>query len=85
MGVLFVGAIYIFIMVFMYFIENEVNAEEIFNPKIRINYNIIPDEVLLHHFYHHQLQPKSREELLIEASEHPERFTDEELVKLLLD
>ena len=85
-GLLFGGMIYIFLMIFIYFIENEVTFEEILNPRMQIDYDYTPDGVLLHHFHHHHhLQPRSREELMIEASEHPERFTDEELVNLLLD
>tara|TARA_R100001244_G_C5077844_1_gene113092 strand:+ start:47 stop:325 length:279 start_codon:yes stop_codon:yes gene_type:complete len=80
-GVLFAGMIYIFIMVFTYFIENEVTPEEIFNPKIKIDYNV-PDEVPRHHLRHKE---KMRERLLTEASEFPERFTDREIIKLLID
>jgi len=82
MGVLFVGSIYIFIMVFMYFIENEISPEEIFDPKIRIDYNGVPDETPLQHLRHKE---KMRERLLVEASKFPERFTDREIINLLIN
>ena len=82
MGVLFAGAIYIFIMVFMYFVEHDINAEEIFDIKMEIDYNIVPDETPRHHLRHKE---RMRERLLTEASEFPERFTDREIINLLID
>tara|TARA_R110002020_G_scaffold331774_1_gene547254 strand:- start:332 stop:613 length:282 start_codon:yes stop_codon:yes gene_type:complete len=81
-GVLFAGAIYIFIMVFMYFIDNEVSPEEIFDIKMRIDYNETPEETPRHHLRHKE---RMRERLLTEASEFPERFTDREIINLLID
>ena len=81
-GVLFGGTIYIFIMVFMYFIDNEVSPEEIFDIKMRIDYNETPEETPRHHLRHKE---RMRERLLTEASEFPERFTDTEIINLLID
>ena len=82
MGVLFAGAIYIFILVFMYFIETDINADEIFDIKMRIDYNEVPEETPRHRLRHKE---KMRERLLTEASEFPERFTDREIINLLID
>ena len=85
-GGLFGGTIYIFIMVFMYFIDNEVSPEEIFDIKMRIDYNETPEETPeetpRHHLRHKE---RTRERLLTEASEFPERFTDTEIINLLID
>jgi len=82
MGVLFAGAIYLFIMVFMYFIEKQASPEEIFDIEMKIDYNGVPPETPPHHLRHKE---RMRERLLTEASEFPERFTDREIINLLTD
>jgi|TARA_B100000900_G_C20381707_1_gene634854 hypothetical protein len=66
-GILFGLLVFVFVQIFLYFIEDQ------------IDYNTIIEDTV---------EDKCEQEklnLLIEASEYPERFTDEEIVELLID
>ena len=66
-GVLFGLLVFIFIQIFLYFIEDQIDYDTILKETVENK----SEELKLN--------------LLIEASEYPERFTDEEIVELLID
>ena len=150
-GLAFGGIVYGFMMVFIFFIEHEVNPDEIFNPQIQdinfdIDYKVLDDaevhpldsslpqpqfEIRIQNRYDNELLEvtatvddaidyiieysrfhddlfvydlktkelvadsatinetmralKTEEQLLIDASQHPERFSDAEIFELLVD
>ena len=66
-GILFGLLVFIFIQIFLYFIEDQIDYDTILKETVENK----SEELKLN--------------LLIEASEYPERFTDEEIVELLID
>jgi len=66
-GVLFGLLVFIFIQIFLYFIEDQIDYDTILKETVENK----SEELKLN--------------LLIEASEYPERFTDEEIIELLID
>lgn len=66
-GILFGLLVFIFIQIFLYFIEDQIDYDTILKETVENK----SEELKLN--------------LLIEASQYPERFTDEEIVELLID
>ena len=66
-GILFGLLVFIFIQIFLYFIEDQIDYDTILKETVENK----SEELKLN--------------LLIEASEYPERFTDEEIIELLID